>query len=73
MSKTKALSVKFIGLKEGIHNFQYPLSKSFFETFNYFDFNSVDINIDLELVKKPTILELNFNLFIFNLCDVRSL
>ena len=60
MSKTKAFSVKFIGLKEGIHNFQYPLSKSFFETFNYFDFNSVDINIDLELVKKPTILELNF-------------
>ena len=59
MSKTKAFSVKFIGLKDGIHNFQYPLSQSFFESFKYFDFNSVGINVDLELVKKPTMLELN--------------
>ncbi len=59
MSKVKGFSVKFIGLKEGTHNFQFPLSKSFFETFKYSEFNSVDINVDLVLVKKSTIIELS--------------
>ena len=59
MSKVKGFSVKFIGLKEGTHNFKFPLSKSFFETFEYSEFNSVDINVDLVLVKKPTIIELS--------------
>ena len=59
MSKTKGYAVKFIGLKEGTHNFKFPLSKSFFETFEYSEFNSVDINVDLVLVKKPTIIELS--------------
>ncbi len=59
MSKVKGFSVKFIGLKEGTHNFRFPLSKSFFETFEYSEFNSVDINVDLVLVKKSTIIELS--------------
>ena len=59
MSKVKGFSVKFIGLKEGTHNFQFPLSKSFFGTFEYSEFNSVDINVDLVLVKKSTIIELS--------------
>ena len=59
MSKVKGFSVKFIGLKEGTHNFLFPLSKSFFETFEYSEFNSVDINVDLVLVKKSTIIELS--------------
>lgn len=59
MSKVKGFSVKFIGLKEGTHNFQFPLSKSFFETFKYSEFNSADINVDLVLVKKSTIIELS--------------
>ena len=60
MSKSKSFSIKFIGLKDGKHSFQFPLSKSFFESFNYSDFNSADIIIHIELVKKSTILELNF-------------
>ena len=59
MSKTKGYAVKFIGLKNGTHNFQLPLYKSFFETFEYSEFNSVDINVDLVLVKKSTIIELS--------------
>jgi uncharacterized metal-binding protein YceD (DUF177 family) len=60
MIKSKSFSIKFIGLKDGKHSFKFPLSKSFFELFNYLDFNSVDIVIEIELVKKSTILELNF-------------
>ena len=59
MSKVKGFSVKFIGLKEGTHNFQFPLYKSFFELFEYSEFNSVDINVDVILVKKSTIIELS--------------
>lgn len=58
MSKIKSFSLKFVGLKEGAHNFHFQLSKSFFETFKYFEFNSVNISVDLVLVKKSTILEL---------------
>ena len=58
MSKSKSFSIKFIGLKDGKHSFQFSLSKPFFELFNYSDFNNADIIIDVELVKKSTILEL---------------
>jgi len=58
MSKSKSFSIKFIGLKDGKHSFRFSLSKSFFELFNYSDFNNADISIDIELVKKSTILEL---------------
>lgn len=60
MKNLKAYLIQFSGLKIGKHQFDYQLDNSFFEHFNYDDFNNVDIKVDLILEKKNTMLELNF-------------
>lgn len=53
--------VSFIGLKEGTHNFEYKIEKQFFEAFKYDEFIDTNITVDLNLVKKNTLLELYFS------------
>ena len=60
MKKLKEYLIQFAGLKLGKHQFDYQLDNSFFEHFNYDDFNSVAVKVDLILEKKNTMLELNF-------------
>ncbi|HJS01541.1 MAG TPA: DUF177 domain-containing protein [Flavobacterium sp.] len=60
MKNLKTYLIQFSGLKIGKHQFDYQLDNSFFEHFNYDDFNNVDIKVDLILEKKNTMLELNF-------------
>ncbi|NHN27366.1 DUF177 domain-containing protein [Flavobacterium jejuense] len=60
MKNLKAYLIQFSGLKIGKHQFDYQLDNSFFGCFNYDDFNSVDIKVDLILDKKNTMLELSF-------------
>jgi len=49
-----------VGLKIGKHHFEYKVEQTFFEYFEYEDFNDVKINVSLELEKKTTLLELHF-------------
>ena len=49
-----------MGLKQGKHQFEYDIDNKFFEHFEYDDFNSANVKVDLELEKKPTMLELAF-------------
>ena len=49
-----------MGLKQGKHQFEYDIDNKFFEHFDYDEFNSANINVDLLLEKKPTMLELTF-------------
>ncbi|VXB43468.1 conserved hypothetical protein [Flavobacterium sp. 9AF] len=60
MKNLKAYLIQFSGLKIGRHQFDYQLDNSFFEQFNYEDFNSVNVTVDLILEKKSNMLELNF-------------
>jgi len=60
MKNLKAYLIQFSGLKIGKHQFEYQLDNSFFEHFNFEEFNSVAIKVDLILEKKNTMLELNF-------------
>jgi len=57
MKELKEFTIPFIGLKLGEHQFDYKIGKSFFEYFEYEDFNDVDINLDVLLIKKNTMLE----------------
>ena len=59
MSRTNQFFLKFIGLKDGSHKFEYDLDNSFFVSHDYSDFNSCDIKVKIELVKKTTVLELH--------------
>ena len=52
--------INFIGLKEGLHEFEFDLDNTFFEYFDYNDFNNCKISSKVVLNKKANLLELNF-------------
>lgn len=72
MRKFKAYAIPFVGLKEGQHRFDYKIDNAFFELFDFQEFNSSDITVDLELTKKANMLELEFDFtgYVNVNCDV---
>jgi len=62
MKALKEFTIPFVGLKIGKHHFEYDVKQTFFEHFEYEDFNDVSIHVDLELEKKSTLLELHFEI-----------
>ena len=62
MKPLKEFTIPFVGLKIGKHHFEYKVEKAFFEHFEYEDFKDVDINVNVELEKKTTLLELHFEI-----------
>lgn len=60
MSKTKEFLIPFIGLKLGKHHFEYQINKEFFEDFDFDEFQSSDIKVNVVLDKKSNMLELDF-------------
>ncbi|MDG1730201.1 MAG: DUF177 domain-containing protein [Algibacter sp.] len=62
MKLLKEFTIPFVGLKIGKHHFEYKIEQAFFEHFEYEDFNDVNINVNLELEKKTTLLELHFKI-----------
>ncbi len=62
MKPLKEFTIPFIGLKIGTHHYDYKIEKAFFEYFEYEDFNDVNVNVDVNLLKNTTLLELNFKI-----------
>ena len=60
MNKTKEFLIPFIGLKPGKHHFEYHINNTFFEIFDYHEFNNSNIKVNVVLEKKSTMLELAF-------------
>lgn len=60
MKSTNEYLIPFIGLKLGKHQFEFKISKKFFDEFNFDEFDSCDIDVDVVLEKKQTMLEINF-------------
>lgn len=60
MKDLKLFTIQYVGLKEGEHNFEYQIDKSFFDYFEFDDFNSVAIHVSLDFVKKATLMQLHF-------------
>ena len=60
MKDLKEFNIPFVGLKEGKHLFQYKVDNTFFELYNYNEFEKSSINVTLEFVKKSTLFELEF-------------
>ena len=58
MMKLKEFSIPFSGLKQGKHSFEYNIDNKFFEAFEYDEFNSATISIEVLLNKTSTMLEL---------------
>jgi uncharacterized metal-binding protein YceD (DUF177 family) len=57
----KEFIIPFVGLKLGEHCFEYKIDKKFFEYFEFDEFNDANVNIEVALNKKATLLELHFN------------
>ena len=74
MKPLKEFRIPFVGLKIGKHQFVYKIKKSFFEYFEYEEFNNVNVDVNLVLDKKTTFLELNFKIsgFVNVNCDVTN-
>lgn len=60
MKVTNDYLIPYVGLKLGKHQFEYQISKSFFDHFEYDEFESSDIKVSLVLDKQSNMLELNF-------------
>ena len=61
MSNLKQYNIPFIGLKQGKHLFEYEIENTFFEAFNFNEYNSSRLQVKLVFDKKSTFFELNFN------------
>lgn len=60
MKVTNEFLIPFAGLKLGKHQFEFDIKPSFFEHFNYEEFQDASIKVSLVLEKKTTMLQLNF-------------
>jgi uncharacterized metal-binding protein YceD (DUF177 family) len=60
MKPLKAFTIKFVGLKLGEHYFEYQIDKTFFEYFEYDEYNDVKVTAKVKLTKKTTLLEFSF-------------
>lgn len=59
--KQKEFDIPFSGLKQGKHGFSYDIDNTFFDSFEYDEFNAVDVTVKVILNKTPTIMELDFD------------
>ncbi|RRA96789.1 DUF177 domain-containing protein [Paenimyroides viscosum] len=61
MVNEKDFLIQFTGLKLGEHQFEYHIENDFFDMFNYSEFNSTNIQVNITMLKKTTMLELQFS------------
>ena len=62
MGKVSKYVIPFRGLKDGIHFFKFKINNTFFEHLKFFDFFLVDLNLELTLDKKASILIFKFEI-----------
>ena len=60
MKPLKAFDIQFVGLKLGSHQYEYKIEQTFFELFEFEEYNSVDVKITIQLEKKVNLLDLHF-------------
>jgi uncharacterized metal-binding protein YceD (DUF177 family) len=60
MKKLNEYLIPFIGLKLGKHQFEYQVDNTFFANFDYDEFESSNIKVNVVLEKKSTLMELAF-------------
>ncbi len=70
----KEFTIPFMGLKDGKHEFSFQIDNTFFKHFEFTDFNDASLDGKLVLNKKPTFLELHFDVLgsVDLVCDVST-
>ncbi|HHB51632.1 MAG TPA: DUF177 domain-containing protein [Saprospiraceae bacterium] len=74
MKDLKDFDISFIGLKDGLHQFEYLIEKEFFDFFNYDELNDSNVIVQLNFLKKATMFELNFSFsgWVELACDITN-
>jgi uncharacterized metal-binding protein YceD (DUF177 family) len=62
MKHSREFEIAFVGLKPGIHVFEYNIDSQFFDRFGEVEFANPHLNIQLTLDKKAGIFLLHFNI-----------
>ena len=57
MKEQKEYTIPFVGLKVGEHTYNFDINNTFFEHFEYDEFNEANIQLHVLLNKKSTLLE----------------
>ena len=52
MEQFSEFLIPFIGLKDGIHRFDFKIDNTFFEGFDFLDFQNAQVQVDLVFEKK---------------------
>lgn len=60
MKVNKDFLIQFAGLKQGKHQFEFDIDKKFFDSFNFDEYDDVNVKVNLVLDKKSTMMELCF-------------
>ena len=60
MKDLKQFNIPFVGLSEGNHDFNYTIDNEFFEYFNFDEFESANLEVTINFLKKTTLFELVF-------------
>lgn len=62
MSRRRDFEIAFVGLKPGVHEFNYSIDDRFFEAYQQQDFRNCTANIKLTLDKKSSFMLLKFEM-----------
>jgi uncharacterized metal-binding protein YceD (DUF177 family) len=60
MSHRREYEIAFVGLKPGVHEYNYAITDKFFEEFQQQDFHNCQANVKLQLDKKSGFMLLKF-------------
>lgn len=62
MNRRREFEIAFVGLKPGVHEFQYDIDDSFFEEFQQQDFKNCRAHVKVLLDKKGSFMQLRFEI-----------
>ena len=61
MDALTEFKVPYLGLKDGLHQFDFKIGKSFFVAFDNTEVEAADISLEVEMDKKTTMVVANFS------------
>lgn len=62
MKQLKEYQIPFLGLKVGVHEYEFTLDNAFFDAFEYSEITEAKVFVELALEKQSTMLVLDFSL-----------
>lgn len=62
MAGKSEYKIGFTGLSDGLHHFSFQIGKSFFEPLDYSEIKEGDLQVELQLEKKATMLITSFDI-----------